>query len=232
MEITAGLHRLALGYVNAYLLQDGEGYVLIDAGLPNAVAQIVDYLQQALGRPPHALRAILITHGDYDHVGGLREVQQLSGAPAYGPAAEAAAIGAGRLPESVRYKGWKTAGAWLVARALHFRPGQIDYPVQDGDRLPFAGGLQVIATPGHTAGHLSYFQPQRGILFAGDSVNTRGGRLGTSPQLAPDHTRLLASLRRQAALEPALLCPGHGRPLAGPAAQLRALSSAATAPSG
>ena len=215
-----GLHQIELNFVNVYLLEGPEGLALVDAGMPNSVGKVVKALEE-LGHSPKDLRAILITHGDIDHVGGLRRLQEMSGAAAYGPAAEVAAIHAGEMPRSPRNKPVKRFLGRLAGRLMGSRPGRIDHPFQEGDRLPFFGGLVVVTTPGHTNGHASLFQPERKILFAGDSMNTRGGLIGTSPRaMTWDEGQMLASVKKQAALRPEVLCCGHGQPITTGAAAL------------
>jgi len=114
------------------------------------------------------LQAVLLTHHHADHVGGVAELVERHPAPVYGPAAE-------EIP--------------LVTR-----------PLKDGDRLaPFDGhpGFRVLAVPGHTRGHIAYYDGER--LFCGDTLFPCGcGRVfeGTMAQMH-------ASLARLAALPPA-----------------------------
>ena len=93
-------------------------------------------------------------------------------------------------------------------------PAAADETLADGQVLPVLGGLQVLATPGHTPGHLSFYAPGPGILFAGDSLRVLGGRLRVSsgPNTA-DEAAAAASASRQLALQPRLLCAGHGAAL-------------------
>ncbi|HEX7381946.1 MAG TPA: hydroxyacylglutathione hydrolase [Nevskiaceae bacterium] len=141
------------------------------------------------------LRAILVTHHHRDHTGGIAALKARTNATVYAPTAEA-----GRIPG--------------VDRVLH-----------DGDRiaLPLEGALtlEVLAVPGHTAGHIAYFAPTAGWLFCGDTLFSAGcGRIfeGTAAQMhaslqrlaaLPDATKVycaheytLANLRFAAAVEP------------------------------
>src|SRR3954452_7860488 len=78
-EVVPGLHRIDLGPVNAYLLDTGDGPVLIDTGFPGDELRILGALAE-LALPPHGLRDIVLTHAHADHVGG-------SGALRAGPGA-------------------------------------------------------------------------------------------------------------------------------------------------
>lgn len=85
----------------------------------------------------------------------------------------------------------------------------------DGDDV---AGLQIIATPGHTAGHVSVFDPVSGILVAGDALNRSGGVLaGSAPEFTADQAAADASVRSLADLGIRTILPGHGEPLEGTA---------------
>jgi glyoxylase-like metal-dependent hydrolase (beta-lactamase superfamily II) len=90
-------------------------------------------------------------------------------------------------------------------------PAQVTRTLHPGDELPVLGGLQVLATPGHTPGHLSFYAPRYSLLFAGDSLRVLGGRLhfGDGP-FTWDYARGRESVRLQAALSPSIICCGHG----------------------
>ncbi len=95
--------------------------------------------------------------------------------------------------------------------------------LHDGDEV---FGLQVIATPGHTAGHISLLDPVAGILLAGDALRTDGGPLaGSNPQFTADAEAAKASVGKLGGLTFETLLPGHGEPiLRGASRQVRALA--------
>lgn len=83
--------------------------------------------------------------------------------------------------------------------------------VADGDEI---FGLEVIATPGHTAGHISVIDHEAGLLVAGDAINTLdGGVQGPNPDFTPDMDTANASARRLAELSFNTLLAGHGDPV-------------------
>ncbi len=99
-----------------------------------------------------------------------------------------------------------------VARRF-FRPEplKVDEILTEGQLLPVLGGLQVLATPGHTPGHISLFSPSTGVLFVGDSIISRDGSLvGSIPANTWDAEQAAASVRKQAALGARVVCSGHG----------------------
>ena len=123
------------------------------------------------------LDLILLTHHHDDHIAGADAMRRRYGAKIVGAAADAH-----RLP-------------------------RLDIAVAEGDRVAFSTYEgQVIDTPGHTVGHISYFFPDGPILFCGDTMFSLGcGRMfeGTAEQF-------FASFRKIAALPPqTLICCGH-----------------------
>jgi glyoxylase-like metal-dependent hydrolase (beta-lactamase superfamily II) len=96
-------------------------------------------------------------------------------------------------------------------------------PVKDGDEV---FGLRIIGTPGHTAGHISVFDPSTGVLVAGDALRTTDGLVGSDPQYTADESQAADSVRKLAALDVKAILPGHGEPLtAGAADALRKLAA-------
>jgi glyoxylase-like metal-dependent hydrolase (beta-lactamase superfamily II) len=95
----------------------------------------------------------------------------------------------------------------------------VDRHLNEGDVLPYAGGLRVIHAPGHTPGHIVLHAERRGVLFAGDALmNILGPRL---PLAAASHdmTAARASVHRLAELEFDIALPGHGTPIVGRASE-------------
>jgi glyoxylase-like metal-dependent hydrolase (beta-lactamase superfamily II) len=93
----------------------------------------------------------------------------------------------------------------------------------DGDDV---FGLQILTTPGHTAGHISIFDQDTGVLVAGDALTNEGELAGSNPQFTEDETAAAASVRKLATLAPKTILVGHGDPVVdGAAAELEELAS-------
>lgn len=129
------------------------------------------------------VRHVVLTHKHGDHAGSL-------------PAVLEAATGA------TGYVGAADLGEVRSPRKLR--------PLADGDEV---FGLQVVATPGHTPGHMAVFDEATGVLLAGDSLNTGEGLAGADPQYSEDMATAADSIRKLAALNPSTILVGHGPPL-------------------
>jgi glyoxylase-like metal-dependent hydrolase (beta-lactamase superfamily II) len=89
MRLAPGLHRLGNGLVNSYLIEDGGGITIVDAGMPGQYGDLERELA-AMGRTTADVRAIVLTHGDTDHVGYAARLHRETGIPVYVHTADAA----------------------------------------------------------------------------------------------------------------------------------------------
>jgi glyoxylase-like metal-dependent hydrolase (beta-lactamase superfamily II) len=198
---------------NPFIIVDADGLTLIDAGLPRSQKKILAYVA-GLGKSPRDIKRILITHADLDHVGSLAALHNATGARTYASQTEAQAIAAGKSSRQIKRRGFSFRRLLfaLLGPVMKAKPFQVDEIVADGQVLPLAaGGLRVLDTSGHTPGHISFYSPTSGVLFCGDSmVSDERGLHGSRPGLTWDDAKAKEAVKRQAALNPRIVCPGHG----------------------
>ncbi|MAT96203.1 MAG: hypothetical protein CL608_03595 [Anaerolineaceae bacterium] len=209
MEIAPHVHWLDTGGSNVYLIVEPPHIVLVDTGMPRQQEKIFQLLHD-LGHQPADLTHILVTHADMDHVGSLAALHNASGAQIQAGAAAAQLIDRGKSPKHM-----PVIVQWLLDTFVRYGAVAKEKIAifEDGDTLPFLNGLQVLATPGHTLDHFSFFSPMAGVLFAGDALNTRDGRINlTPPRITADKTAARQSGIRLLALSPAVIACGHGTP--------------------
>lgn len=218
-EIFPFIYAIPLGYVNAFLLAEEDGLTLIDSGLKGNHKRINRAISE-LGRKPGELRNVLVTHHHADHVGSLAALAEKSGAKSWAHPVDAP-IMAGEKPRPHANSGSVTGRVLgpLIERLPmnNPAPAKADHLVNDGDVVPVGGGVQVIHTPGHTMGHVSYrVEGHGGVLFAGDAAGHMFGRIG-KPALIFTEDMALAreSMRKLAVLEFETACFGHGTVLKG-----------------
>ncbi len=203
------------GHVRAYFLVD-DG-ILIDTLSEDSGETLFSQLA-AHGIGPEDIHHVLHTHGHDSHVGGAMIVQQLSKARLYASSWEAGIIENQWKAEKVRFPlPWRDRPLHPVVFALQaglaaglgkHKTCVIDQPLKNGDRV---GPLIVVATPGHSRGHLAFWHPELKVLFAGDHLTTWPGKTPqpwtgfTVDQAAWDRsTGVLADLPAE------WLCTGHG----------------------
>jgi glyoxylase-like metal-dependent hydrolase (beta-lactamase superfamily II) len=220
--IVPDLYALDLGGVNAYLIAADDGLTLIDTGPAGSLSRLARELG-ALGHTPADIARIIVTHAHPDHAGGLAELQAHTGAPTWMHPLDAAPV---RNGTAIRPSLGPTPGfvnqiiyRLTVARApRHITPALVDHEFEDGAMLPFAGGLQVIHTPGHSAGQIALLWPAHGgVLFVADAAINEAG-LALFPAYE-DLAQGRESLARLSTHAFAVACFGHGRPITQNAAQ-------------
>jgi glyoxylase-like metal-dependent hydrolase (beta-lactamase superfamily II) len=212
IKIGPGLTEISLRGVNAFLVADGSGgLVLFDAGFPTS-EEAIQKAVEGLGHELTDVRHILVSHSHGDHTGALASLKARTGAMIYMHRMEANLVAKGRAATHL------TAGPGIISRRMHRRLMNIvpptvaavetDVLVNDGDILPMAGGIEVIHTPGHTPGHLVFLAKESGAVFLGDAAaNVFGLRPMSSHG---EHWQADQSIRRLAQREFDVACFGHG----------------------
>lgn len=205
-RLVDGVWWLDFGGVNAYLLEDADGYTLVDTGMPWHRRRLVRGLEAVAGSPA-AIERVLITHADFDHVGGL-DLQGLDATVYVGGEDEPYLSGRQR-PE------WGNPRRALQQVTGLVRGGG-DLPVEtveDGDTV---GNFTAYHTPGHTPGHTCFVHEEQSVAFLGDLVRERNGAFAVPPRfLNADDDRARESVADFAGRVPAfeVACPGHGSPV-------------------
>jgi glyoxylase-like metal-dependent hydrolase (beta-lactamase superfamily II) len=216
MKVTASGNNLFqlthLGAINCFLVREDDGFTLIDTSWPGSQAQPIMREANKLGLP---IARVLLTHAHIDHVGSLDALHTALPDVPVAISERDARLLSGDLSLDPSEPQGKQPGAYPCktkpTRLLH-----------EGDRV---GSLEVIATPGHTPGHIAFLDTRDRTLIAGDAFQTLGGvavsgtfvLLFPLPAFSTWHKGLcLESARKLLALQPSLLAVGHGRVLSNP----------------
>lgn len=219
MQITRGLHRVGSPIINSYLIVTGDGVTIIDAGLPGYWQPLQAELAAA-GKSLADVRALILTHGDTDHIGFAARLHRETGITPYIHEAD---IDRARLQVKKPNSGWgpvkigPLAGfLWYSARhgGLRIPPATELQTVSDGAVLDVPGAPRIIHTPGHTPGSITVHVPALDAVFPGDTMTTRNVLTGaTGPKPAPftlQPAQALSSLDRLDGINATWMLPGHG----------------------
>jgi len=200
------------GFVNAYLVREDDGFTLVDTTMPRTGQALIDAAASAGG----PIRRIALTHGHGDHVGSVGELKEKLGADVQVllPELDARILAGEKVVEG------KLTGSWPK---VTWAP---DVRLAPGDRV---GSLEVVASPGHSPGHVAFLDTRDRTLIAGDVFTTFGTtavsnhfywRFPLAAMATFDKAQDLASARALRELDPALLVVGHGPAVAAPGAAM------------
>jgi glyoxylase-like metal-dependent hydrolase (beta-lactamase superfamily II) len=215
LQIARNLWQLKMGMVNAYLFETEDGLALVDAGWPGKADVLFKAVRNS-GHEPKTIRHLLLTHGHVDHAGSAAEVLRRTGARSYAHSGDLDLIreGNGEHPGTSVTPGIMPA----IAHLLFIKPGGKKYEpfavrktLQHRERLPMAKDVEVIHSPGHSAGHIAFLMRQEGLLIAGDICSNIMG-LGYSV-LNEDRALARKSILRVAEYSFERAVFGHGKPL-------------------
>ena len=177
---------------NCYVVRvpDAAEALVVDPGWPGESTRIVEALSGA------SCAGILVTHGDLDHIAGVAELAEATGAPVHMPAAERESL---ERPNEALVPGTDTT----------IRPHVPEVVLRGDEVLELAGiELQTLRVPGHTTGHLAF--AAGGCLFSGDVLFA--GSVGRHDRPGASWEELLASIRMLLERLPpeTIVYPGHG----------------------
>lgn len=203
------VHPIPCGLGIAFLIEQGQGLFLIDAGSPGQEARVLAKMKE-LGRVD--LKLVWATHAHYDHYGSAAALRALTGACIGAHPADADSMAAGLSPLGTQraYGFIYPPAQWVLS---HFYPLPVtppDFTLEDGQTLEqFGLNATVLHTPGHTPGHTCLLL-EDGTAFAADLL---GGfpRPGLQRLLATDWDQLPGSLDRLRAARPEWVYTGHRR---------------------
>lgn len=204
------LIQLSMWYfpANAYLVREDDGFTLVDTALNSAGGILA--AAEKFGAP---IKRIAITHAHSDHVGSLDALHEALPDAEVSVSARDARFLRGDMTLDPDEPQVKLRGGYVTIKTTPTRL------LKPGDRV---GSLEVIAAPGHTPGHIAFFDPRDGSLIAGDAYSTQAGIVtgGSLRLLFPFHAlatwhkpTTLHSAEVLAALNPLRLATGHGRVL-------------------
>ncbi|HZU44627.1 MAG TPA: MBL fold metallo-hydrolase [Terriglobales bacterium] len=238
-NIAPGVKGVRILFVNVFAISGGDGWTLIDTGLYLSAGKIKHWAENHFGKGAKP-KAILLTHGHFDHVGAVEDLVEEWKVPVYAHPDEFPYLtGHAKYPPPDPSVG---GGLLAVMSPLYPRTsanlsGKVQPLPPDGS-VPGLPGWRYLHTPGHAPGHVSFFREEDKVLLPGDAFCTtkQESFLAVAKQKAELHgppayyttdwDAARRSVEQLAELCPHVIAPGHGLPMAGPevADQLKKLA--------
>ncbi|MFD0675504.1 MULTISPECIES: MBL fold metallo-hydrolase [unclassified Paenibacillus] len=218
MQIANGVEMLEISatvmgkmdVIHPTLIWDEDTAVLVDTGFPGQMPLIIEAMEKA-GVPFKKLNKIIMSHQDLDHIGSLPAILQESSQKIEVLAnevekpyiqgdkrqvkitPEAITQALQSLPPNVPEE-WRTAFKAVLENPPK---ASVDRTIEDGEELPYNGGIIVINTPGHTPGHISLYHKSSKTLIAADALVIVDGELhGSLPQNTYDLNLAALSIKK------------------------------------
>jgi len=216
-------------FVNLFFIANPDGsWVLVDAGVPGCTAKIKRAADELFGEGARPA-AILLTHGHFDHIGAVKDLAQEWDVPVYAHPMELPYLtGLSSYPPPDSSVGG--GGMAYMAFAYPKKPinikNYIELLPEDGS-VPGLEGWRWLHTPGHTAGHVSFFREEDRVLVLGDAFTTRDAESaiavmtekrevhGPPAYFTPDWAAAHRSVEILSDLSPEVAASGHGMPMVG-----------------
>lgn len=224
-SVAQGVWRLRLIIVNLYAVQTPEGWTLVDTGPPGFAGVVKAAAEAQFGGKP---QAIVLTHAHFDHAGNAAALAEAWDVPVVCHELE--------LPYIVGRSDYPpqdpTVGGAMAFSERFFPHGGTNVgdhaqTLPENGEIPTLPGWRWIFTPGHTAGHVSFFRAEDHTLIVGDAFVTtdldswfdilawRKRLCGPVKSFTPDWPAAIASVHRLAEESPQSALSGHGDPWSG-----------------
>jgi glyoxylase-like metal-dependent hydrolase (beta-lactamase superfamily II) len=202
----------------SYLIQEGDRAFAVDVGMDSGAADFLQGLGE-VGVAAERLKAVFLTHWHNDHSAGAAFLHRQFGVPVYYDAGDRPFLTRSTASRGIR--GWlgrkiPEEGVLVLLRGLleEAAPEAVaaSHLVADGELLE--GSFRVLATPGHTPGHVALIYEPARALFCGDALAVVGGQLRLMARpVTPDLENARVSALRCLREEVRFICPGHRGPL-------------------
>lgn len=202
------------------VLIDDLEVILVDCGYPGFLPMLENEMKSK-GINPASLTKVIITHHDDDHMGALYEIKKkypkiqvvasemesdyISGRKKSLRLIQAEDV-LKTLPEEQ-----KQFGIEFIDILKKIKPVDVDLTVNDGEDFNWGGGVRIIATPGHTPGHISLLLKESNFIVTGDAAVVENGKLVVAnPNYSLDLKQAEASLEKIISMKPDRYYCYHG----------------------
>lgn len=223
VEIIQGVHQVDGVNANSYLVLEKDGSLtLIDTGTSTSGKKILDYIKTNISKQPSDVKTIVLTHSHIDHVRGALAIKKATGAKVAIHEQDADYLSGKKKPLLPKgAMGFLFRIVSVFFRSPTFEP---DTRLKENDKIQ---DLVVLHAPGHTPGSICLYNKERRLIFVGDAITNRGGKISGSPKMSnSDLQEANRSIGKISTFDFDVLLSGHGDPIkSGGTQKVKELSS-------
>lgn len=206
------------------LLWDKKNVILVDCGFIGSLPILEKELQQH-GLSAGEITGLVLTHHDHDHMGAVAALKRINPhMKIYASSIEAPFISAQEKPlrlcqaeemQKTLPPEQEDFGRAFCDMLRRVEPVETDVFLHDGERMDWCEGCRIIATPGHTPGHISLFMEKDSIIITGDAIALEDGKpVIANPQFTLDMEQAVKSMENLLSLQAKAYYCYHGGILA------------------
>lgn len=233
IEVMPDIYCYTIQVANVFFIGNpavSNEWVLVDTGMPGMAHRILEEAEDHFG-PGHQLKAIVLTHGHFDHVGGVIDILEKFKVPVYAHPLEFSYLKGATdypAPDTSVEGGMVAKMSWeFPHQAIDISSHLRELPASGA--IPPLPGWKWIHTPGHSEGHVSLFREEGRVLLAGDAFVTvkqdsfykvliqKKEIHGPPVYLTTDWRAAWESVVKLTNLRPSVAATGHGKPIRGAA---------------
>ena len=200
MKISDSVERIDNTMANSYVIRKNGHIVLVDAGTKGTGKRIIRYFMERNEKPDF----VLITHYHLDHIGGLKQIVDKFSPKVLVPPEELNVITGKEKASPANSFMSKMVSAMTRVEAVGDVKSTTDLSID---------GITAVDTHGHTPGSTSYYLEDEGMLFVGDALTNRGGKLMINRGFTLDLKEAEKSREKILGFSGTTILPGHGDPL-------------------
>ena len=199
MIISDTVERIDNTMANSYVIRKSGHVILVDAGTKGSGKRIIRFFREKGEKPD----TVLITHYHMDHIGGLKQIVDEFSPRVIAPSEEIDVIRGVRKAAPANSFVSKMVSAMTRVEAVDEIEAANDADID---------GIEVVETHGHTPGSTSYYLAEEKMIFVGDALTNRGGKLIVNKGFSLDLQEAEKSRQKILGFNGSLVLPGHGEP--------------------
>ncbi len=214
IRVADGVFQIRAIGARVTVMAHGDEIILVDAGMKGSSGMIIESLE-AIGLSIDRVKTLVITHRHPDHAAGALELVSGREIAVMAHRLEAGVLTGVEQPPAPVQNNLVSRITTQVIERISGPPTRVDVELEDGDMIPFGFPVQVVHLPGHTAGSIGLFLPDRRLVIIGDALQYKLSLKLSPPAqgVTENPEQAIESLRKLLDLDFDTICFSHFSPM-------------------